>query len=105
MEAESFKAAMETGKYDYLSQEKISCATRQAYALETAIGKSMKITEVDPKMYQARLEPFSETNFELAMQKYVKNGNNGEVAVTKTDFETVLGHPLMPLANAVKSNL
>lgn len=102
MEAESFKTAMETGKYDYLSQGKISCATRQAYALETAIGKSMKITEVDPKMYQVRLEPFSETNFELAMQKYVKNGKD---AVTKTDFETVLGHPLMPLANATKSIL
>ena len=32
MELGSFKAAVETGKYDYLSQGKISYATRQEYA-------------------------------------------------------------------------
>ncbi|MDN7032713.1 NmrA family NAD(P)-binding protein [Lactiplantibacillus plantarum] len=136
MELGSFKAAVETGKYDYLSQGKISYATRQEYAeaaarviataafgevvelgrdafthpdlahaLEAATGKNLKITTVDPEIYQADLAAFSETNFELVMQEYVKNGNNGEDAVTKTDFERVLGHPLVPLADAIKSIL
>ena len=136
MELGPFKAALTTGKYDYLSRGKISYATRQEYAeaaasvianasfgevvelgrnafthldlaraLEVATGQSLEVTPVDAETYKSDLAPFVKTDFELAMQEYVQNGNNGEDVVTQTDFETVLGHPLMPLADAIKTIL
>ncbi|WP_239256239.1 NmrA family NAD(P)-binding protein [Listeria ilorinensis] len=136
MEKGPFRAAMATGKYYYLSEGKISYATRQEFAeaaarviataafgevvelgrdalthldiaraLEIATGKSLETKEVDVETYNAHLSPFAETGFEIVMQQYVQAGNNGENAVTKKDFETVLGHPLAPLSEAIKTIL
>ena len=35
-------------------------------------------------------------------QDYTANGNNGEENLTSKDFEMVLGHALVPLADAIK---
>lgn len=129
-------AAINTGKYYYLSDGKVSFATRQEYAeaaaravstadfgeivelgrnafteidlahaLEKATGKNFEIKQVDAKTYSEHLAPYSDAGFEVYMQEYIKNGNNGESEVNQTDFEKVIGHPLAPLSKAIETIL
>lgn len=93
-----FGAVVELGRNAFTHRE-------LAHALATATGQSLSVQQVDAATYQAWLAPYTATNFETAMQAYVQHGDNGEAAVTQTTFETVLGHPLKSLVDAIHTIL
>lgn len=77
-----------------------------AKAAEEASGKSLDVYEVTKEQFTTEFKPgeISDLGMMLGIsyQDYTLAGNNGEAELTTDDFEKTLGHPLTPLAEALK---
>ena len=76
---------------------------------EEAAGKKMDIYETPKGKFPMEFAAGEITDLgrmlAVSYQDYAVAGNNGEENLTTDDFETVLGHPVTPLADAIRELL
>lgn len=80
-----------------------------AKVVEKALGKKIEVKKVTPEEFEKYLTDAQVSQvgkmLSINMQKYVKDGNNGEELNTEEDFEKALGRPLEPYADIIKEYL
>lgn len=78
-------------------------------AIGTALGAPVTSTAVSETETKAQLTQAGVdatlVGMAVAYQDYTRKGQNGEAVADPTEFERILGHPLTPLAAAVKELL